>query len=305
MQNKRYYNYARLLLTLTVMACIGAGCIKEDRSHCFSTVLEIKAVINVNGEEQEVGKDVVKEVLIYIFDGNDRFLGTQQAEIASTVSLNYPNQKELNLVCWGNSASDKQIMPTLKIGDKLDETLMSVIVDDTKSTKEMVRIHPDDLFHATKELLIASNTGSTVVILRPKVANISITARGLNETFTRASDDFSYVLRSGKKQIHFRGQTTGNDVHHTQKAEFKDGLHESDIFNILPSTDANNGIEVDIYKKTEVVATISTDDYGNTIHAKEGELLNIYANFDNGDGSVSISVAITPWGEKKIWKEIH
>lgn len=305
MQNNIYYRYIYMMFVLIVTGFAAIGCIRNDGSQCASTLLKFKAVINVNGAYQEVGEDHVKEVALHVYGENEEFLETHNAKIGSTVSLYYPNHRKLNLVCWGNSASEQQVTPALKLGDNLEGSLITVITEDTRATEEKTTTHPDDLFHGTREIVIEDYKASVIeMVISHKVASVNITARGLM-FLNRADEDYSYVLRSGKKHVNFRGQTLGNDVHHTQKALLENGLHESGIFNILPSTDIDNNIEVDIYKGTEFIYTIVKNNNGDQIIAKEGELLNIYADFGDGSGDVSINIAITPWGEKKIWKEMQ
>lgn len=286
------------------MAFIGMGCTKEDRSECNTPILlKFKAVINVNGQEVEVGKEEVKELALYVFNAQEEFLEAHQVEIGSTITLSYPDHEELHLVCWGNSASEQQTLPAIEVGDRTHESLITLNTDQTRATQEKATTHPDDLFHAIKNIVIEEVKSSTVeMVLYHKIASVNITAEGLETVATRADDDYSYVLRSGKKHISFQGNTDGTDVHHYQVAKLINGIHESGIFNILPSKDDDNNIEVDIYKGTDIIATVALDSEGNIIEAKEGELLNIHAEF-GGDGSIDVSVAITPWGEKKIWKD--
>ena len=300
------------------MALIGVGCTKEDRSECDTPILlQFKAIINVNGENVEADKDDVKELILYVFDAQEEFLESHYAEIGSTISLSYPSHKELHLVCWGNSSSDQQTLPQMEVGDKLGESLITLKTEGARA-QEMATTHPDDLFHSSKRVIIDRTKPSTIeMVLYHKIASVSITASGLSTLSTKADGEYKYVLRSGKKHINFTGNTEGGDVHHHQAAEFKNGIHESGIFNILPYSDdaiktnrvnspatrAAGDIEVDIYKGSELIHTVKKDSEGNTIKAKEGQLLNVRADFNANDGSVSVSVAITAWGEKKVWKD--
>ena len=272
-------------------------------------LLKFKALININGENIVAGEDDVKELTLYVFNEDKEFLESHYVEIGSTILLSYPSHKKLHLICWGNSASEQQTLPSIEVCDKLDESLITLITSNTRATPEIVTTHPDNLFHSAKEVVINDVKSSVVeMVLRHKVASVNIAAKGLTTYTSRAGEDYSYVFRSGKKHVTFGGETQGDDVHHFQNAEFKNNTHESGIFNILPSTDENNSVEVDIYKGTELISTISTDSNGDEIKAKEGELLNIYADFSGSGGNeegVSVSIAITPWGEKKIWKDIQ
>ena len=285
-----------------VIAFIGTSCTKENNTECNTPILlKFKAVINVNGESVEAGKDDVKELILYVFNAQEEFIESHYADIGSTITLSYPNHEELHLVCWGNSASDQQTLPTMGVGDKLDESLIAIITDGTRVT-QTTAMHPDNLFHSRKKIIINEVQSSGVeMVLYHKVASVSIIAEGLADLSTRVDEDYSYVFRSGKSHVNFTGNPNGDDVHHYQAAELIADSHESGIFNILPSDES---AEVDIYKGADVIATISQDSDGNPIKSKEGELLNIRADF-SVDGDINVSVAITPWGEKKIWKNFE
>lgn len=308
MKNNKHNSFISLLLIFMIIAVTGMGCIKENRTQCdVPILLTFKAIVNVNGVDIEVGEDMVKELTLYVFNAKEEFIESHRAKIASTITLSYPNHKELHFVCWANSENDQQIIPNLNVGDKLDESIITLNTESVRSEQEKVVVHPDNLFHSKKQVVIAELGMSTIVmVLRHKVASVSITAKGLNTITSKVDDDYSFVLRSGKKHVNYNGNTQGNDVHHYQDAELKEGIHESGIFNILPSNESKSGsnIEVDIYKGTELIHVITEDSSGGIIKAKEGELLNIHADFSDVEGDVTISVAVTPWGEKMIWKEL-
>lgn len=305
MQNTIYHRCIRALLILMVMVVV--GCTKEDESKCNPPhSLEIRAVVNVNGEIQEVGSDVVKGgVVFYVFDQNEGFLEMKRVELGSQIALYYPFEDKLHLVCWGNSESEGLIMPTLEVGTKLEEALISINTDnlESRSVQQNVTASVDDLFHARDELTISDNVNKEIIIER-QVASVSIISTGLKEYCNTDSEDFRYVFRSGKKSIDFTGLTKDENVSHTPAVAFKDGLLESSVFNIFP--DPNIDIEVDIYLESALVATISTNVDGKQIRAEAGKLLNIYAVFKSGNiesGDIDVNIQITPWGEKAIWKE--
>lgn len=271
MQKNRHYNYFHVLLIIMIMAFIGIGCTKEDRTLCsLPVMIEVK-----------VNKTTIKELMFYVFDENESFIETIPAEIGSTVSLIYPNHNKLHLVCWGNSESGTQIMPTLEVGDKVENALVSVIIDNTKATQENVTIHPDNLFYTISDVTLSNEVNTTIeLIIHPQTTPVKIVTPGLKERFGITNEEITYVLRSGKQNINFRGVITGEDVTHTQKAELKDGTHESPIFNILPN---DKSVEVDIYNGATLLATIK-----NTDIATRGDTLNIYKTFKLGVGFLTV-----------------
>ena len=298
MRKNRPHSHIRLLLILMVTSFVSMGCTKEDLSQCptFSHEFIVRAY-DIDGNNISQSDDV-KEITVYVFDEQDNFLALHQAEIERNIKLSYPDNGKLYIVVLGNSANDKQKVPILNIGDKLETAHILLIMNAQVKLMSQIANSPDDLFKGRKEVVkCKSNTPQEIAIHR-KVGSVVITTKGIKEYANTTSDDFHYVLRSGKSRINFMGQTLGDDVHHKPKSKFNNGLFESSIFNILPPTDSN--IMVDIYNGASLVATIEKDANGNPLIVNKGELLNIYANFI---GDIDVSIEVTPWGEKTIWKE--
>ena len=297
MQNYRHHSYICLLLVLLVTTFIGIGCTENNLSNCpkFSHQFIVKAY-HADGTEV-VENGVIKDLNVYVFDQNETFLALHKVEIGNIIQLDYLAHEKLNIVVLANSESENQKRPKLKVGDKIDDAYISLITQ-TKSLDE-IAVSPDDLFKGRQEIIKnrLSENAPPKISLQRKVASVVITTNGIKEYAITTSDDFHYILRYGKREFNLKGETSEDNVTHKPVSNFNNKLLESSIFNIIPSQD---NIEVDIYNGTKLITTISKDDKGNLLKAKEGELLNIYASFI---GDVSVSIEVTEWGKKVIWKE--
>ena len=298
MQKNRPHSHIRLLLILMVTSFVSMGCTKEDLSQCptFSHEFIVRAY-DIDGNNISQSDDV-KEITAYVFDDQDNFLALRQIELEKNIKLNYPNNSTLHIVVLGNSANDKQKTPTLTIGDKLVSACISLTMRTSAKSMQQTANSPDDLFKGRKEIVKSISNTLQEIAIRRKVGSVVITTKGLKAYTNTTSDDFHYVLRYGKRQLNFMGHTLGEKALHNPKAKFNNGLFESSIFNILPPTESN--IMVDIYNGISLVATIAKDSNGNPLIVETGELLNIYANFTS---NINVSIEVTSWGEKKIWKE--
>lgn len=297
MQNNKFTNYIHLRTILMVMSFVCVGCTKEDLADCKPYSHELTVLVNTTDGDSTS----IKEIQLYVYDENEKFLATHQAQLGKTMQLSYPNTNKLNIVALGNAASNKQTAPTPNVGDTLSATALSLIMH-TRATHQLATT-PDDLFKGSKEVTTSANTHQKLYLTR-RVASVVITAKGIKAAANRAENNFYYTLRYGKSELNFKGHTSGSNVMHTPETTFDSGILESSIFNILPAAAPLNTIEIDIFNTTTRIATITADDSGKPLIAHMGKLLNVYADFGDGTtGDLSVSIETTPWGEKKIWKE--
>ena len=283
---------------LMVMSFVCVGCTKEDLADCKPYTHQFSLHVNpADGDSTSI-----KEILLYVYDTNEKFLATHQAQLGKNIQLSYPNIDTLNIVALGNAASNTQTAPTPNVGDALGETTLSLLMH-TKATHQLAT-PPDDLFKKHKKIAnIHAYTPQSIQLTR-KVASVVITAKGLKAPANSDTNNYHYTLRYGKSELNFKGHTSGSNVVHTPEATLNSGILESSIFNILPAAAPLNTIEIAIHNGTALIATITADSNGIPLVATVGELLNVYANFGSGAaGNVSVSIETTPWGEKKVWKE--
>lgn len=297
MQYSKFRNSLGVLVTVLVTAFVAAGCIKEDLTGCYEPkfTLQVRAF---DADGKEVGSETVKDVTLYIFDENKKFIDSRQVTLWESVILDYPDHDTLTLVAWGNCKQGHQTMPALQKGDYLETAFVSLIQTQARKISLIPEAgSPDDLFHGIVNITTDDASGKQLDIRR-KTSGVVITTRYLKEYVGTTEGEFSYSLRKSSDKLDFYGKPNGMDISYCPDASFN-GTDDfvSSIFNILP-TDAD--IKIDIFHQDVLQTTIVSDNQGRPIRAVEGRLLNVFINFK---GNISVSVSVTRWGEKEIWKE--
>lgn len=297
MQYSKFRNSLGVLVTVLVTAFVAAGCIKEDLTGCYEPkfTLQVRAF---DADGKEVGSETVKDVTLYIFDENKKFIDSRQVTLWESVILDYPDHDTLTLVAWGNCKQGHQTMPALQKGDYLETAFVSLIQTQARKISLIPEAgSPDDLFHGIVNITTDDASGKQLDIRR-KTSGVVITTRYLKEYVGTTEGEFSYSLRKSSDKLDFYGKPNGMDISYCPDASFN-GTDDfvSSIFNILP-TDAD--IKIDIFHQDVLQTTIVSDNQGRPIRAVEGRLLNVFINFK---GNISVSVSVTRWGEKEVWKE--
>lgn len=254
-------------------------------------ILSVKAY---DADGKELGKDEVKDIVLYIFDNNQSFIKTVQAQLNTKVSLDYPEHEALTVVAWGNAIHDSHIMPELKVGDKLDEAFVSL--NRPKAVLPSADT-PGDLFHGSIKIVLADQESEQLLPVKRATASITITARSLKEYAHATDEDFQYAIRKSSDKLDFFGKPNGNDVSHFPDREFNDkDEFVTPVFNIFP---IEEDIKIDIFHQGVLLTTIIADNKGKPLRVERGRLLNVLIDFG---GDISVTVSVTPWGEKQIWK---
>ncbi len=293
MQNNKFRNCLQIVPLLLFMAFVSVSCIKDDLSECRPPVFSLK-VKAFDADNKPLGGESVKEVTLYVFDGEKLFLDSHDIRVDETVTLNYPDHKSLTLVAWGNGKQGHQTMPDLQKGDHLETAFVSLI---QTRTSLPVAESPDDLLHGILD--INTDAESTAELpIRRRTAAVAITVRHLKEFVGSSEGEFRYVVRKTTDKLGFYGKPNGSSVSYSPPAEFNDkGEFVSSIFNILP---AEEELRIDIYHQGVLKTTVISDNKGNPLRAEVGRLLNVLIDFR---GEVSVDITVSEWGKREIWKE--
>lgn len=303
MQNNKFRNYLQMLFISLVTAFVTTGCTKEDTSQCFEIKnythrLLVKAY---DADGKELTAEKVKDVVLYVFDQNNSFLGLHtNAKLAHSVVLNYPNNDILKVVAWGNGSQGNQTMPTLIVGDKMETAFVSLL--NTNTEKATIQ-SPDDLLHGAITLKPENYEVENTLPIYRKTSGVTITANKLKR-YTDASDEnFTYVLRKTGSKLNFAGKEMGEPSSYLPEASFTENKDEfvAPLFNILTTT---SEIEVDIFHGSTLIYTIVSTTDGEPLKVEAGRVLNILIDFKvSTSPEIIVKIEITSWGVEHIWKE--
>ncbi len=284
---KRNKQLPRLLCLLTFMTAL-TGCIKDDLDDCEQEYrFTVRAYDADNGEVTTP----VNEVLLYVFDDNLQFIKEIETTIGASVSVSVPRSESIHVVGWGNLKGGNQVRPTLVAGDHKDTGLVRLnAVTRTASPHGS----PDDLFHGDITINAQDMRENILLPIHRKVSSLAVTVIGLKQYAGFDDDDYRIEVHETRSAIDFYGQYCGNGALYSPAGAFhtqngKEAYRVS-AFHMLPQ---NSGVSIDIFHRSTLVYTATTQGNGSPIIIQEGRHTDVVIDFT---GSIRITVSISPWG---------
>lgn len=289
----RFLRILKPALCLSVAAFALGGCIREDRDDCppESVHFMVKAYAESGAE---VTEDEVRDVILYVFDGELHFVERIETELGTLVEVRPPADGQINIIAWGNLGGGNQTVPVLLPGDNKNTALVRLL-EDTRATA--TPHHPcDDLFFGEVSVSDIRQEGNVLIPMHRKAGSMTVSVRKLKEYTGFADDDFSVVVRETFNSIDFDGNCIGSMASYRPSCAFAtDGVLKIPIFNMIPGT----GLSIDLYHGQDLIYTASVSG-GEPIDVIAGKLTNVLIDFT---GNISVSVTVTSWGQQQVWKD--
>jgi hypothetical protein len=293
-----------LPLHLLALLCLSAtasftGCISDTLSDC-DVPHSITVRAYVRGSNAELGADDVKDLSLFVFDGESRFMYRIETAIGERVTLYAPRGEDLHIVAWGNLKEGAQTFTEPEPGDLLIDYLVELLPL-TQASGPRFAGSPGDLFRG--EITITSDEfrGEKILPIYREVGSMAITLRNL-KAFTGYNDNnFSVAIRETYSVMDFSGRMKGGMVSYQPVGTFVNNVSRDEYqippFNMFPE---ETGVMIDIFHGDELIATISTDRSRNPIIVEKDKLTNVLIELK---ASVSVGVELSGWGETVTWKE--
>lgn len=300
--NKPFPLLAGILFSLFLFL---GGCTKLDLSHCPDQVNVSVVAVGEDGEEI-TDPDVVRDLSLYVFDKDKRFLEQLRTYIGEPLQIYYPDQDELYVVSWGNLDGGTVELPPLTRGTPMHEAYIRLLdaPQEQRSKAPATRsiaMSPSDLFYSCDEIYLKTGTTTTYkLVMNRKVSAMAVTIRNLQSYANRYDDDYSLVVRDTYNTLDFYAQLRGDKVGYAPAAAFNQKKELiAPLFNLLPSH-AEGVVEIDVYHGDELITTVKNDSQGQPFKAEAGKVLNVLVDFRL---NVTVEVSTTPWGTTHIWKD--
>jgi hypothetical protein len=241
----------------------------------------------------EVTPGVVSDVVLYVFDGAERFVERIETELGVSVSIAVPEDGRFNIVAWGNLGGGRQSVSTLLPGDNMSAAAVTLLPDTRAATPHFPC---DDLFHGAISVTDLRQTENILIPMHRKAGSMTLTVRKLKEYSGFLGDDFWVLVRETYHSIAFDGTYTGDKASYRPEGAFAaDGALYVPPFNMLPGA----GLAIDIYHGPDLIHTASVSG-GSPIDVTAGKSTHVLIDFT---GNISVSVATTDWGQQYVWKE--
>lgn len=297
---KSIKNRVLRLLPVFAMAAVATGCgyFSDDLSDCEDNYAFTIRAYDYQGVQ--LGRDDVKDVTLFVFDGDSRFLSKKETNINESVSLSTSPGGVLNVVAWGNLREGNQTYTDPQPGDHIDDCFVELKAL-TRAT--LYAMSPGDLFRGMITLSREQQAGNVELPIYREVGSMTVTVRGLLDPGSTNLDDYRIEVRETYSKVDFRGNPGGARVAYKPAGSFIANNGNQDyyvpIFNMLPEP---SGVAIDIYHGDTLLHTVTQDSTGNIIAVNKGRLTNVLIDFSV---SLSVQVAITDWGSEHLWKEFQ
>ncbi|MBD8389105.1 FimB/Mfa2 family fimbrial subunit [Dysgonomonas sp. BGC7] len=270
------------------------GCIKEDLSECNTTITIMVKAYDHTGSELPFS-EIQGIVYLYIFDDNLKYVETITTSINKKETIETLYGKGGHIVSWTNiDGNCNSILAEYK-----NDCVIDLLSNSTRAAS--YSIDPDDIFHG--DIAIGSQVSDAEYILPifRKVGSLTIRVRNLKSFTGFTDEDFSVIVHETFSTVDFQGNFSGDKVDYRPSASFVSNNNKEEYyipsFNMVPEED---GLQIDIYHKTDLIASISQDNNREPIIVREGQLTNILIDLNS---ILSTEIILTPWDKEYIWKE--
>lgn len=293
---KRITNVSlRMTSNVLALALLMSGCLKENTDDCdVSHTLTVRAYDN-SGVELTQGE--VSDVRLFVFDAGLRFVERIDTQVGQKVTVKATGDGDMHVIGWGNLGGGQEDSATPVAGEHINNCLVSLKPAMQTSTYVL---SPDDLFRGGITVPANEKSGDKILPVYRETGSMTITVRNL-KTFAGYDDDnYSIAVRETYSVIDFYGKLSGDKVGYRPEGSFVANGNKVEYyapaFNMLPE----ESIRLDIYHGTQLIATVSNDSSGNPIIVQKGVLTNVLIELG---AQLSVSVALTDWGNEQVWKE--
>lgn len=284
---KRYMPFSGYL-TATILLLTGLlwGCIKDSRSDCYNSYQLVVRTI----ESDSVRGGDLGEVVLFIFDQQQKFIGSMKTAINQVTALSYPSNDELYVIAWANIDGGNELLSDPIPGQIPGDIQLKLTMKDDRYA-----FSPDDLFQGAKAIdQKVRNTQPDVLWVKRKIANVTVVGRGLQGYLNTTDEDFTYVIRGSAGTLDLNGNLVGNEIHLQPDAIFNQNQEfRTSAFHVFPTAH----LAVDVYKADQLVYTLDRDVAGNPIVAPEGKKLTIIIDFSD---NIVVKISINDWVQTDV-----
>lgn len=282
------------IICLSAFVVLTKGCIYDNLDGCE---VDYSLIVRAFENDSITSSQAVQDVRLFVFDSARCFIQSINTRIGERVKLNALPNQELHIVAWGNLSGGKENCTEPKPGE-LEDNCFVYLLSETRATSHA--ISPDDLFRGKIVTRILRGNNEIILPIYRETGTMTITVRNLKSSIGDNDDNYWVMIRDTYSTINFDGSMSGERVTYRPSGSFimNSGKEEYVVapFILLPE----EGILIDIYHDTDLIATVSNDNDNQPIKVEEGLLTNVLIDLS---ASVSVSVSLSEWGKVEGWKE--
>ena len=287
-----------LFLALTVLTVILSSCIKEELDGCYKLTLAV---------HNDIGDDItplgnVSKATLFVFDENDKLLETRDLDQdfiigRQVIELDYPENKKLHFVAWGNLKGNQKVSSATKAED----LTVSLITENNMAQS------PDSLFFGAKDVTVRGNGvagGDQEIVLVPKTGTIEMVTIGLdnelvwNEGLRASAENATcdFFMDRTKSAFDSKGNLIGDSVSYNPVGIWKSGEWGTpNPQSFVEGQNMTGILEVNgrIYKRTTAINEDTQEEEIISVSVFHNKLVKF--QFDEY-GQLSVRIKVTRWG---------
>ena len=270
------------------------GCIHEDMAPCYKLTLKAE-----NAKGDDVTASALNDASLYVFDEGYEYLEPVRMTEAQIhdhqeIRLNYPEDRNLHVIAWGNVAGGNQTVTESELIEELRVILKS---------RDGLAQKPDDLFYGSRLVQTKAGGGlaaDDTIVVRPKLSQVNILTQDIKYALQKnvpsavpGEADCNYYVNRTLNAFDYRGNLTGDSVYYHPDAGW-DADNEYFAPNYRMCAGENINVELTAENRTLGIAT--HDDDGDPLVAPEAGILYVVLRFGENGALLSVRQTVRPWG---------
>lgn len=283
-----------LVAAVCAATLITTGCIQEDLTACYKLTLKAE-----NAKGDDVTGTALADASLYVFDEDYEYLKTvrmteDQIRNRKDIILNYPEDRNLHVIAWGNVSGENQTVTESELIEELKVMLKS---------RDGLAQKPDDLFYGNRLVQTKAGGGfnrDDTIVVRPKLSQVNILTQGIRYALKKnvpaavaGQIDCNYFVNRTLSAFDYQGNQIGDSVYYRPDAGWDDN---TEYFAPNYRMCAGENINVELTAEDKSLAVATHDDNGDPLVAPEAGILYVVLRFGEDGALLSVRQTVRPWG---------
>ena len=283
-----------LVAVVCATVLIMTGCIREEMAACYKLTLKAE-----NAKGDDVTGSALADAFLYVFDEEYNYLETvrmtkEQIYDREEIILNYPEDRNLHVVAWGNVSGENQTVAESKLIEELKVMLKS---------RDGLAQKPDDLFYGNRLVRTKAGGGlaeNDTIVMRPKLSQVNLITENIgyalkkyNLSAEAGTADCNYYVNRTLSGFDYQGNLTGDSIYYRPDAGWN---ADKEFFAPNYRMCSGENLNIELMAGEQQLAVVTHDDDGKPLVASEADILYVILHFGEDGALLSVRQTVRPWG---------
>lgn len=283
---------------LIVSILMTQSCIREDLQCAANASITVTVRI-ADGSGSTDDGSIINNIVLYIFDENEKILETRETQLDKAEVLSYPNAEKLTVVAWCNTLSGSVNVTSFDNNERLGNGMISLKEVASSGIYQI----PDDIFYGSRQVINNRQIDEHAILYVTRVVgSMNITVRNLKKYAGFDDNNYSFIVGTTPINIDFTGRYSGGGASFIPPAAFNaQNEFITNTFRLFPSADEQ--FSVKILHDDTLVDEVLTDNDGNPLRIVTNKTLNLLIDYTDLS-NISVAIKTTEWNETYQWSKI-